>query len=399
MSPTYSIVQPRDFNRLQVLEVVRLSAPVTRAELARRTGLSAPAITYIVNDLLEEGYVVEMGRRPQARGQPPVELALNPAAAYTIGLHLDRDVITAVLADLKGGILDSVSRAVELPSPAEALTLLADCYHNLRRAQDIPDEKLLGLGMVTVGPLDIVNGRVTGPPNLPGWSDVPLRQQLADLTGLPVYLENNATAAAVGERWYGMGRRYRDFLYVYIGLGIGGGLVLGGRIHHGAGLNAGEVGHMIMSAPGGSPQTLEAHASILALRRELGDAYATPERIAAKFAARDERLLAWLQEAAAYLARALASADNLLDLEAVIFGGRLPKEVLEHLVERVRAAMAPLRMPGRPHYARLERGRVGDDTAALGAAILPLYHALVPQGVAAANRPPHPSPEGEDHAV
>lgn len=379
MSPDGSTVQPRDFNRLHVLEVVRLSAPVTRAELARRTGLSAPAITYIVNDLLEEGYVVETGRRPQGRGQPPVELELNPTAAYTIGLHLDRDVITGVLADLKGSILDTVSRAVELPSPAEALTLLADCYRRLRRTQGVPDEKLLGLGIVTVGPLDVVGGRVTGPPNLPGWSDVPLRQQLADLTGLSVYLDNNATAAAVGERWYGVGKTYRDFLYVYIGLGIGGGLVLGGRIHRGAGLNAGEVGHMIVSAPGGPPRTLEAHASILALRRQLGDAYATPERMAARFAEQDERLLAWLREAAAYLARALASADNLLDLEAVIFGGRLPQEVLEHLIAQVRAAMVPWRMPGRPRYARLERGRVGDDTAALGAAVLPLYHALVPQ--------------------
>ncbi|HEX7021224.1 MAG TPA: ROK family transcriptional regulator, partial [Trueperaceae bacterium] len=362
----------RDSNRLRILEAIRLTAPTTRAELARLTGLSAPAITHIVNDLLQDGFLLETGRRPQARGQPPIELDLNPTAAYTIGLHLDRDVITGVVADLKGKPHHTVARNVELPTPAEALALLVESSQTLRRQAQLPDHKLLGVGIVTVGPLDVRGGRVTGPPNFPGWSDVPLRQQLADHTGLPVYLDNNATAAAIGERWYGVGMKYRDFLYVYIGLGIGGGLVLDGRIHRGAGLNAGEFGHMLTSVPGRPPRTLEASASILALRRELGSAYASPELLADNFVRGDPKLLQWLRAAATPLAQALASADNLLDVEAIIIGGRYPKMVLDYLVEHVRRDIEPLRMAGRPHYASIQRGRVGDDTAALGAAILPL---------------------------
>lgn len=373
----------RDLNRRLVLEAIRLHAPVARIEIAKHTSLTPATVTNIVSELIRESYVLELGRRPQGRGQPPVELDLNPDAAYTVGLHLDRDLLTGVLVDLKGYVRGKNEQEIELLPPGHSIQLLQQQFQGLISHANIDRSRLLGVGVVTVGPLDMVRGQVSRPPNFPGWKDVPLRQELANATGLPVFLDNNATAAAVGERWYGAGQHYKDFLYVYLGLGLGGGLVLNGRVHRGAGLNAGEIGHMMVEPHGmpcacGGSGCLETRVSLLALRRELGEEYTSITQIALAFTRRDTRLLAWLDQAAASLARAAVSVDNLLDLDAVIIGGRLPPEVLSFLVEHTRLHAQELRMRGRPRYASLEVAHVGTDAAALGAATLPVYDAFAP---------------------
>lgn len=371
----------RDVNRLLVLEVIRLHAPIARFEIAHRTGLTKPTVTHIVTELLKLGYVRELGRRYQSRGQPAVELDINPHAAFSIGLHLDRDLLTAVLVNLKGQILRQSSQEIAPPAPKEALALLSASYRELVQASGIDSDLLLGIGLVTVGPLDIENGHVSTPPNFPGWQDVPLRQQLFDASGVPVFLDNNATAAAIGERWYGIGQNYRHFVYVYIGLGIGGGLILDGRIYRGAGFNAGELGHIVVKPNGppcacGARGCLEAVASLTTLQRELGPGYGNHKTLSRNLWEKDTALIAWLEEASDSFAQILGGIDNLLDVDAVIFGGRLPADVLTSLVDQIRGKLSSYRMRGRPHYAAVAIGRVGEDTAALGAAILPVYEAF-----------------------
>jgi predicted NBD/HSP70 family sugar kinase len=366
----------RDSNRLAVLERIRLHAPITRAEIARGTGLTAATVTNIVGQLVAEQLVIETGRRTLERGQPPVELDLAAGAAFSAGLHLDRDLLSGVLVDLKGNVLASLSHHLEPPTPARAIRLLERCYRNLVRRSGVPTEKILGAGVVTVGPLDLENGTVRGPPNFPGWEDVPLRRELESALSVPVILENNATAAAIGEHWYGIGRFEANFLYVYIGLGVGGGLFFNDRVYRGSGLNAGEFGYLPVRFPGGIGP-LESRTSVLALQQELGEEFASLAAISAAFDRAEPSLLAWLERAAGYLGEAVAGIDNLLDLDAVIFGGRHESRVLEHLVELVRVRAAELVMPNRPHYARIVAGRAGDDIAALGAASLPFYDAFV----------------------
>lgn len=365
----------RASNRVAVLERIRLQAPVTRAEIARDTGLTPAAVTNIVNYLLHAGLVVETGLRRLERGKPAVELDLASEGAFSVGLHLDRDVLTGVLVDLKGGSRAAVRMELSLPSPEQALLLLADSHEELLVSAGIDRSKLLGTGVVTVGPLDLGTGTVRGPPNFPGWEDVPLSRMVQERVGVPVSLENNATAAAIGEHWYGAGRGFRNFLYLYIGLGVGGGLFIDNRVYRGSGFNAGEVGHMHVGQ-GKELHTLESLTSMLALRRDLGTAYAEPEAIATALRSGDNRLLGWFEEAADHLAQVLAGIDDLLDLHAVIVGGRHTPAVIAHLVALVEQRFGPLTMANRPNRARLVVGRAGDDTAALGAATLPLYNAF-----------------------
>ena len=366
----------RDANRLAVLERVRLRAPVTRAEIARDTGLTAAAVTNIVAQLMREGLVLETGRRTQERGQPPVELDLAANAAFSVGLHLDRDLLTGVVVDLKGTVRATLGREIAPPSPDEALSLLSEAYRELVVSARVARSKILGLGVVTVGPLDPAKGTVRGPPNFPGWHEVPLGELLSQATGAPVILENNATAAAIGEHLYGAARHYPNFLYVYIGLGVGGGLFINNRVHRGSGLNAGEFGHLVTQTSGGTVP-LESRTSVLALQRDLGDGFGDLDSIARAFEREEPLLLEWLERAATALGEAVAGVDNLLDLDAVIFGGRHRRKVLEHLVERTSEHAKSHRMPNRPSYAAIISGRAGDDTAALGAATLPLYDAFV----------------------
>lgn len=365
----------RDSNRVAVLERIRLHAPVTRTEIARDTGLTPAAVTNIVSQLLRKGLVVETGRRPLVRGQPPVELDLSAKAAYSVGLHLDRDLISGVLVDLKGSTVTSISRELEPPSPELALRLLTDCYREVTDSSGVALEKILGVGLVTVGPLDPGEGTVRGPPNFPGWHEVPLGRLLAHEIAKPVILENNATAAAIGEHWYGAARHYPNFLYVYIGMGVGGGLFINNRVYRGSGLNAGEFGYLQVRFPEGVAP-LESRTSISALQAQLGSEYSKLPAIAVAFSRRDSRLLDWLERAATYLAEAVAGIDNLLDLDAIVLGGRHDTVVLDFLIERIRRRSQELVMPNRPHWAKILAGSAGGDAAALGAATLPFYDAF-----------------------
>lgn len=370
----------RRSNRLAVLERIRLAAPVSRAEIARDTGLTAAAVTKIVASLIAEGLVIETGRRTNSRGQPAVELDLAADSRYSLGLHLDRDLLSGVLVDLKGTSIRSSTAEVSSPGPDEAVDLLTRLFTELVAGAGVERRKLLGVGVVTVGPLDLETGTVRGPPNFAGWHDVPLRRRLEDALGMPVSLENNATAAAIGEHWYGEGRGLRNFLYVYIGLGVGGGLFLENRVYRGSGLNAGEVGYLLVRS-GGEAVPLESLTSIHALRRDLGAAYGDTAYTARALAAGDPVLTRWLDRAATVLAEAVAGLDNVLDLDAVILGGRHHRSVIEHLTALTAARVGPLLLPNRPRSAEVLAGRTGEDAAALGAATLPLYQHFADPGV------------------
>lgn len=375
MRPASNSTTVRGSNRLAVFERIRVHAPVTRSEIARATGLTRASVTNIVGELLREGLVREIGRRPLERGQPPVELDLVADSRYSVGVHLDRDLLSAVLVDLRGSALATRRQQIQPPSPPQAVAMIARDVRSLLDETPVARRRLLGIGVVTVGPLDLERGTVQGPPNFPGWHATPLRDLLVSELRLPVIIDNNATAAAIGEHWYGAGRYHRNFLYIYLGLGVGGGLFLDGRVYRGSGRNAGEFGHLLVRGDEG-PVSLEDRVSLLALQRHLGREYADLELLDEKFEQMSPRLLTWLQDSGELLGEAVAGVDNLLDLDAVIIGGRLGPGPLAYLTDATRKVAERLRMANRPSYAVIATGRAGDETAALGAATLPLYQAF-----------------------
>ena len=368
-----------DFNRARVFEAIHLSEPISRSEIALQLDLTSAAVSNIVSDLRDRGYVIELGRRVSSRGQPAIELGVQADAACTVGLHFEHGSVAGVVSDLKGTILARRSiRFKANPTPEIVLNALIKIGSEL--IAQVDPARLLGVGLASVGPVDLLAGSVTRTGYTLNWDEVPLRDPLADAFGFPVYMDNNATASAIGEYWYGVGRAYRNFLYVgFFSMGLGGGLFIDKRIYRGSGLNAAEFGHMLVelqSTASGELPYLENFVSGHALCRDFGDAIL--DTLEDRLKQHDPALEEWLDTASRAFSQALVSVDHMLNLDTIIIGGQLPAIFFSRLLERVDSHLDDLYMHGLDRRSTVQTGQIGLDSALLGAATLPVYDAFSP---------------------
>jgi predicted NBD/HSP70 family sugar kinase len=353
-----------DFNARVILTALRRRGPASKADLSRIVGLTNNATGMIAKRLETNGLVRSIGKRHGERGQPATMLDLNPEGAYSIGVRIDRGLLETVLVDLRGQVL-ARDRLDQLPAPDDAIAHLADNVAGmLARLPPTGRMRLNG-----IGPAE----------GLRAWGGFDVRAALATATGLPVVLENDGSAAAVGELIYGRGRALDDFFYLFIGPAIGGGIVLGGDYLRGRHRNAGDIGVVpvpasrLPSAPPARDGTtiLMARASLAALARHLRFAGATslvPDAIATHPAAVAE----WLDDAADALAWPVLTSAHLLDVGHVVIGGDLPQRALQGLADRLAARLDGIVAERRRGPAVLASS-TGGDAAAIGAASLPLH--------------------------
>ncbi len=381
------------YNFRIILETIRRFGPISRAEVARCTELTAQTVSNITRELLEMGLIYEAERRRDKRGAPSIMLVINPDGAYSIGLDLDRDHLTALLVDFAGQIRHRLHQALAgVFPPEEAMDLLAYTTETLLLETGVPRERVWGVGVGVPGPLDISkDGHVTNVANpraFPGWHRVPIADILEQRLGLPVFLENNATAAAIGERWYGAGQHIATFFYVFFSDGLGGGLIFNGQPYDGHTGNAGELGYCYLSSEIFSPEDLHAfgkpHLGILfdvpRLYRCLeaaGHKARSLEDLEQLFQEKNPILLDWLHTGLDHLAPIILAVEYILDPEAIFFGGRFPEPIIIYIIEGLRQRLAKLRIEEKPPV-RLLPGTAGVDAAALGLATLPLYTQLAP---------------------
>ncbi len=372
----------RAHNRRVVLDLLRSQGQLGRRDLADRTQLSLQAITKIVEDLMQDGLLVARDRRRGSRGQPPLQYALDPAGAFTIGIELavTRMVITVV--DLGGAVRFQEIRTLGSLDPALLIPLMAAEVTALR---GLHPGKLIGVGLVMPSPFEFDGLSVNGPTTLTGWAGIDVAADLSARLGIPVELENDANAAAIGETLLGVGRTLGDFAVIYFGTGLGLGIVADDTLVRGAFGNAGEIGHIVV-VPGGRPCTcgqsgcLERYASPHSLREWL-DACGVPsgfDDLARLMTERDVALLDWICEAASHLSPVVAMLENILDPQTIVFSGNLPDTLLDALIAGLTLA------PSVSHHdqrsvARVIRGHAGQITASLGAAALPLHTAITPR--------------------
>ncbi|GAA0587019.1 ROK family transcriptional regulator [Paractinoplanes ferrugineus] len=328
----------RNGARAAILDAIRAAEPLSRVELSAMTGLTEASVSTTVRRLLDEGLVVETGRTPTG-GKPRTMLRLDPAARIAVGAHLDDDGTTYVLTGQTGGIISRMTRPTLAGLDADAIVrrLVAD-IGGLVDGSGIDRARCLGIGLVWAGP------RVR-PGISPGWGRYGehLDRRLAEATGWPVLLENDATAAAVGEYWVARVAAARSFAALYMGGGIGAGIVLDGVALRGRHANAGEFGHLCLQIDGppcwcGSRGCLEALAGPqVVVEAALADPAAADEAAldasarrstTAEFAAvaRAARAgapacRALLEESARYLAAAAESLVNLVDVDLLVLTG------------------------------------------------------------------------------
>ena len=210
-------------NQRVVLETIRLCGPVSRVEVARLTRLTNQTVFNIVDGLQQAGLIQKFGLTAAERGQPAKLFKINPDGAFSVGLHLERDHIAAVLVDFSGVVRARTFRGHYLSTPDEARKQALSSIRELQRKNG--RKRIWGLGIALPGPIDSRNGKVISMPNFPGWEEFNVRDYFNKKVGLRVLVDNDATAAAIGESWYGVGRTLNSFFYVYMGVGVGGGLL------------------------------------------------------------------------------------------------------------------------------------------------------------------------------
>ncbi len=300
----------RHHNRALVLQALYRGEGLSRADLAREVGLTRVTISDLVADLIDEGFVIELGLRADSRpGKPATLLDLNRGGHTIIALDLSKDAsFRGAVTDLDGTVLVREELDVEGLKGDEATTRVTELLDRLIADASAP---VLGIGIGSPGIVD-AEGTVLRAPNL-GWENLPLQRLLAERTGLPVIVANDANAAALAERTFGAGEDH--MMLVRIGRGVGAGLVVGGVLVQGASSAAGEIGHVVVGTDGGAPCACGKEGC---LETWLGIPRLS-ERLAA--AATDAERDAVLAEAGERLGIAIAPVVASLNLREVVLSG------------------------------------------------------------------------------
>lgn len=297
--------------------------------------------------------------------------------------------LRAVVADLDGNISGEIIVPSEADTgPERVIDRLIDTLEQAAKESDIGLADLRAVGVASPGALDLVNGLVQEAPQLPGWNGVPLVEIMSKRLGVPVLLENDANAAALGENRFGAGRGTRFMIYHTISTGVGGGIIIEGKVYHGVSGSAGELGHMTVWFNGprclcGERGHLEAIASgtglawrakelvdrgeapgLATILREKGELDADEIADAARSGDPDGRRL--FDEAGLYLGIALANHINIFNPEMLVLGGGVVTGAGDLFLDHAERIMHQLARKEPLKYARLERATLGDRSGPLG---------------------------------
>ncbi|WP_421846680.1 ROK family transcriptional regulator [Novosphingobium sp.] len=354
-----------------VLRAIRAQGTLTKAELARQTGLAHPTVTNITRRLMERGLLRTAGMQRGGRGQPATRLVINAEGAHAIGLNVDRDHITMVLADFAGTVKARLDQEIAFALPEQVRSFYRRNLDRLLAMAGVEAGAITGIGLALPDGLGVIDL-----PGMPGdyaqWSATNLEALFAEPLGRPIYIENDAAAAAIGEMQFGRGQREQSFFYVLISYGLGGGLVVGGQYDRGADGRSGEIGFMAVPGEGGALVPLQSIVSIAGINRRLEQGgrspFAqgeTPSNDAVLQRIHDD----WIEECARALVQPLVAVNLLINPGVVLVGGRLPMPLLERLTQRTNLL---LRSGGReaPAIAPVMAAALAEDASAVGAALL-----------------------------
>lgn len=357
----------RETHEERVLSVLRTRGPLTRAQLAEQTGLSRATLSSIVQTLLSKQALTERPVSPAAedtggrgRGRPVSVVTLNPAGGLALGIDLGQRRIQVTISNVAHEFVASgaVACAERTPWPRR-LQLALDLVDDLTTRHDISLTALAGVGVGIVGPV---------PPGVGRSSErvVLVRDTLRARFGVPVYVDNNTRLAALAEAVWGAASGVDSALYLRLSYGVGGGLVLGGRLFVGAGGAAGELGHITVDRDGpscscGGRGCLERYVSLTTLQ----------EQCANILDARDQKARDLLANAGTQIGEVLAAACNTVNPEVVVLGGELA-ETGDHLFTPLQGAFRRHTHSQVHRTVRVTRAALGPDAAARGGIALVL---------------------------
>lgn len=370
-------VKTRRINRQRLLKVIRQLGPISRADLAKRTRLSPPTVSALVEDLATEaGLIREVGMGASSGGRPPVLIEFNANYGCLVGVDIGSRMLRLALADLQGNVLARHEERTRADERDAVINQVLSGIETLVRQSGRSLDKLFAIGIAAAGMTDVTTGRVISAANLAGWTDVPLREIVERRFGAPTQVDNDANMAALGERWRGVAQHASDFVFLALGAGVGAGIVIGHRLHRGHRWYAGEVGRMMLDYRAwnidfGDRGYLESRigaaaiptwAQARAVLDRAGRDHEAEMRVVIDMARRgDAEAKAVLDELAIYLGTAITNIVALLDPALIVFGGGL-SHAGDLLVEPVRKVVSN----AVPNVPDLQISALGDDAQVMG---------------------------------
>lgn len=354
----------REHNERLVLGTIYDGGPLSRADLARATGLTRTTVSEVVGGLMETGLAREIGRGPSTGGKAPILLEIPDDARVILGMDLGEDAFRGAIVNLRGDIVQTVEVPVEGRDGDRALELVLDLTDRLLALVDRP---VLGIGIGTPGLIDTSVGTILQAVNL-DWRDLPLGALLRERHGIPVHVANDSQACALAEHVFGRVRG-SNLVAVKVGQGIGAGLVLNGELFQGDGYGAGEIGHITVVRDGdpcrcGSRGCLETVASTRAvLWRVAAATHATSpgalDDAVRAFETGDEVVRDVVLEAGERLGSSIAAVVGTLDVHRIVLTGTMAR-FGEPWLEAVRTSMRHSALPALVRATSVELEDVED---------------------------------------
>jgi N-acetylglucosamine repressor len=376
----------KSVNKSIILNKIRTAEPISRAQIAKETSLTPPTVSSIVKELLEEGLVRESQLGESSGGRKPTMLHINSGAFYVIGVDAGPETVECVLTDLTGEILQRTKQKLNKPLSSEIfISILKDNIRAILQG-DIDHSQIIGIGIAMHGVVDVETGTSLVAPNL-DLRNIPIKHELEKEFQITIKVENDARAMALGESWFGGHGEVDSMVAVNIGQGVGAGVVMNGKLYHGAQGIAGEFGHMTIDLNGalcecGNPGCLQTFVSGTAIAERAANKIKdeTPSTGHEVFELAQQGhapSIQLLQETGSIIGIGLTNLIHLVNPRKIVLGGGVMKsedflmpEILETIHKRALTTEAK--------QTSVTVTQLGEDATLLGAVSLLLVELFAP---------------------
>jgi glucokinase-like ROK family protein len=377
-----SLESLRRLNRLRVIHALRDEGQISRAEIARRTGLSRSTVSSLVSDLQADGLVVERPEPGSAfgaqGGRPPILLSFDASAGAAVGIDFGHSHLRVAVSDLASTILSERKLPLDTDHDAQqGLELAAEMVSDALADAGVPRTAVIGAGMGLPGPIEQVEGIVGSSAILPGWIGMTAATEMRRRLDIPVMVDNDANLGALAEAAFGAGRDAGDLIYLKVSSGIGAGLILNGRLYRGSAGLAGELGHVLVDPDGivcrcgnrGCLETVAATGALVDLLRRSHGEDLTVDAMLDAARAGDLGCRRVIDDAGRALGQVVATLLNVLNPELLVVGGDLAGAG-DLLLDGVRESVSRAALPEAARRAEVVAGVLGERAQVLGALAL-----------------------------
>jgi predicted NBD/HSP70 family sugar kinase len=322
-----NFIEVKKNNRSTVLEILHSLAPISRSDIANLSGLTRTTVTNIINELIKVNFIEEVGSKSTKSGRKKMLLKIRKEAFKIIGINISRSNIKVGLYDIEANLLYSSSKefSSDIPkkNPIKDLTTVID---NVIKNADVSLEEINGIGIGIPAPIEFSTGKIIATPSyFEAWKDVNLKNSLEKKYGIKTWIDNDANVGALGEKWFGQGKHYKDYIFVVSDIGFGSGIVLNGKLHRGDFSMAGEIGHTILGYKKNKDylENKSGFKHIINILKDRNENCGIEYILNKINVEKDPEFVKYAKEISRYAGMAILNLISIIDPQAVIIGGNL----------------------------------------------------------------------------